>query len=39
MQGLANLQLNALTDSVFPVPAGPYGFDDLNVLNAEIRVE
>lgn len=39
IHGLANLQLKALTDSVFPVPAGPCGFDDRNVLKAEIKVE
>ena len=39
MQGRPNLLENAFTDSVFPVPAGSYGFDDFSHDTAETRVE
>ena len=39
IHGLAILAENAFTDSVFPVPAGPCGFDDFYVFKAETRVE
>lgn len=38
MHGRAIFAAKALTVSVFPVPAGPYGFDDFPQLRAEIRV-
>lgn len=39
MHGRPSLFENDFTVSVFPVPAGPCGFDDFSTANAEISVE